>query len=103
MNEQNFHAMKTIYVSLITFTDQGIRAIAQSPKRAAAFRKRAKAAGVKILSQLWTYGSCDGVLILEGDETKILSVLAQLTAAGNVRTHTLRAFDAAGFATITGS
>lgn len=96
--------MKTTYVSLITFTDQGVRAIAQSPKRAAAFRKRAKAAGVKVLSQLWTCGKCDGILILEGsNETKILSVLAQLTAAGNVRTQTLRAFDAAAFANITGS
>ncbi len=96
--------MKTTYVSLIKFTDQGVRAIAQSPKRAAAFRKRAKAAGVKVLSQLWTCGSCDGILILEGsNETKILSVLVQLTAAGNVRTKTLRAFDAAAFANITGS
>jgi uncharacterized protein with GYD domain len=44
-----------------------------------------------------------GVLILSAeDETKALQCLAALAAAGNVRTETLRAFDAKGFDTIVG-
>ena len=82
------------YVSLLRFTDQGARVLRKSAARASGFRKAAERAGVTVEAQLWTAGSCDGVLILSGDEQKILSCLAQLVALGNVRTETLRAFDA---------
>lgn len=96
-------AMKTTYVSLLSYTDQGIRNLKQSPQRAAAFRQQIEAAGLTVLAQLWTAGAYDGVLILQGDgEEKVLGVLAQLSALGNVRTHSLRAFDAEGFAAIVG-
>lgn len=96
--------MKASYISFFTFTDQGARAIKQSPQRAAAFRQQAEAAGVKVVAQLWTAGDYDGILILEGnDEQKVLSLIAQLAAAGNVRPHSLRAFDAAEFAGIVGA
>jgi uncharacterized protein with GYD domain len=96
--------MKATYVSLLTYTDQGIRALAQSPKRAIAFRHNVEAAGVKVLAQLWTAGEYDGVLVLQADrEEQVLRVLAQLAAAGNVRPHSLRAFDADDFAILVGS
>ena len=82
------------YVSLIRFTDQGVRALKKSASRALAFRKAAEKSGVTVEAQLWTAGSCDGLLILKGDETKILRCLAQLETLGNVRTESLRAFDA---------
>ncbi len=47
-------------------------------------------------------GFCDGVLILNGDERKILRSLTQLAALGNVRTETLQAFDTKEFKAITG-
>jgi len=90
------------YVSLIHFTDQGARALKKSTARALGFRKAAEKAGISVESQLWTAGSCDGVLILSGDEKKILRCLAQLVALGNVRTETLQAFDAKGFNEIVG-
>ena len=93
--------MKT-YLSLLTFTEQGVRNLSQSPQRAAAFRQSAEAAGVKIVTQLWTTGAYDGVLVLQGEnEETLLRVLTQLAAQGNVRTHTLRAFDAAEFGRVT--
>ena len=96
--------MKTTYATLITYTEQGIRNLKQSPERALAFRKSAEAAGIKVIAQLWTAGACDGVLILEGDsEEKVLGVLAKLASLGNVRTTSLRAFDAAEFAAIVGA
>ena len=96
--------MKTTYIALLTYTDQGIRKLPQSPKRALAFRKNAAAAGIKVLAQFWTAGAYDGVLILEGDsEEKVLGTLARLASLGNVRTQSLRAFDAAEFAGIVGA
>ncbi len=96
--------MKTTYVILITQTDQGVRNLKKSPERALAFRKSAEAAGIKVLAQLWTTGAYDGLLVLEGDsEEKILGAISSLSALGNVRTQSLRAFDAAEFAAIVGS
>jgi uncharacterized protein with GYD domain len=90
------------YVSLIRFTDQGARALKKSAARALAFRRAAKKSGLAVEAQLWTAGSCDGVLILSGDERKILGCLGRLAALGNIRTETLRAFDADEFKAITG-
>lgn len=96
--------MKTIYVSLLTYTDQGIRNLKDSPKRAKSFLESAEAAGVKVISQLWTAGKYDGLLVLEGEsEEKVLGLLAQLSSLGNVRTESLRAFDANDFARIAGA
>ena len=89
------------YVTLIRFTDQGSRDLGKSPARAAAFKSSVEKAGVTVEAQLWTAGACDGILVLSGDETKILRSLAQLVALGNVRTETMRAFDAGEFKAIT--
>ncbi len=95
--------MKTTYVTLITYTQQGRQNLKQSPQRAQSFRQSAEAAGLKVVAQLWTFGAYDGLLVLEGDnEEKVLGALAQLAALGNVRTHSLRAFDANGFAGVVG-
>jgi uncharacterized protein with GYD domain len=90
------------YVILLRFTDQGARNIKKSPSRALAFKQAAKKAGITVETQLWTVGSFDGVLILSGEETKVLRCLAQLSALGNVRSETLRAFDATEFKAIAG-
>ena len=86
--------MKT-YVSLLTFTKQGANNLKQSPKRSADFRKAAEKVGVEVVMQLWTAGAYDGILILRGEsEEKVLGLLVGLVALGNVRTHSLRAFEA---------
>lgn len=91
------------YVSLLRFTPQGVRNIKKSPARAAAFRKAAEKAGVKVEAQFWTTGTYDGVLILSAaNETKVFSVIAALAASGNVSTQSLQAFDAKEFKAIVG-
>ena len=90
------------YVTLIRFTEQGARSIGKSADRALAFRKAAEKAGVTVENQLWTVGSCDGVVVMSGDETGILGFVARLAGQGNVRTETLQAFDAREFKAITG-
>jgi uncharacterized protein with GYD domain len=81
------------YISLIQFTDKGAREIQNSTSRGRAFVRAAQKAGVTIEAQYWTLGSYDGVLVLNGDdETQVLRCLTRLSAFGNVRTQTLRAF-----------
>lgn len=99
-NIQPTHAMIT-YISLFTFTDQGARNIKHSPARAKAFCESVAAEGIKVIGQYWTTGDYDGVLIVQAEsETKVLRCLASLAALGNVRTHSLRAFNAEEFAAI---
>lgn len=88
------------YVSLIRFTQQGVRNIKQSPARATALRRATEKAGVKLETQFWTAGAYDGVLILSGEEKKVLGVIAKLAALGNVHTQSMPAFDAKEFAAI---
>ena len=90
------------YVTLIRFTDQGAKNLKKSPARARAFTKAARQAGITVEAQLWTLGSCDGVLILSGDEQKVLRCVSQLDSLGNVRTQTMPAFDAKELKTIVG-
>jgi uncharacterized protein with GYD domain len=81
------------YISLLKFTEQGVKAIKQSTSRAHDFNAAASKAGVKVEAQYWTVGRFDGVLILSGpNEQAILRVLAELAASGNVKTQTLQAF-----------
>ena len=83
-----------IYVSLIRFTEQGARNIADTQKRAAAFRDAAKKAGVTVRDVFWTMGAYDGLLVLDApDEQTVTAVMVDLGRLGNVRTQTMRAFD----------
>jgi uncharacterized protein with GYD domain len=81
------------YISLLKFTEQGVKAIKKSTSRAHDFNAAATKAGVKVEGEYWTVGRFDGVLILNGpNEQTVLRVLADLAALGNVRTQTLQAF-----------
>ena len=81
------------YISLLSFTEQGAKNLKKSTNRAHAFDKLAAKAGVKVEGQYWTMGSFDGVLVLSANsEKKILHLLADLAALGNVRTQTMQAF-----------
>ena len=81
------------YISLLSFTEQGAKNLKKSTNRAHAFDQLAAKAGVKVEGQYWTMGSFDGVLVLSANsEKKILHLLADLAALGNVRTQTMQAF-----------
>jgi len=82
------------YVLLLKFTNKGIAAIKDSPKRAAAFKAVAKKAGVTIEAQYWTMGGYDGVIILNApDQTTAAGLVLGLGKAGNVTTCMLPALD----------
>lgn len=81
------------YITLLTYTDKGSSHIKESTSRAHAFDEIAAKSGVTVEGQYWTLGSYDGVLVLTADsEHKILHLLAELAARGNVRTQTMQAF-----------
>ncbi|MBR0876759.1 uncharacterized protein with GYD domain [Bradyrhizobium japonicum] len=91
------------YVVLGNFTDQGARNVKDSPKRADAFKEMAKTFGVTVKEIVWTQGRYDVVTVLEApDETAAMSLSLSLSALGNVRTETLRAFSAADMTKIVG-
>jgi uncharacterized protein with GYD domain len=80
------------YITLANFTDQGARAIKDSPDRFEAFRALAEGAGVSVKSVHWTTGAYDMVLVSEGSEEALMGLNLKMAALGNVRTQTLRGF-----------
>ncbi len=81
------------YIVLGNYTDQGIRAVKDTTKRAKAFTDYAKQMGVAVKDVYWTFGLYDVVLTLEGpnDET-IASLMMKAGSLGNLKSQTLRAF-----------
>ena len=83
------------FISLVNFTNQGVRDFQKSPQRAEAFKGMAKAAGATVKDIYWTLGAYDGVVVLEApDDETVTAAMLGLAAKGNVTTQTLRAFDA---------
>lgn len=83
------------YVSLLQFTDQGIRSVKDTTKRAEVAKTMAAKVGVKVTDVLWTLGPYDLVLLGEAPDDETMTAYAlSLAALGNVKTQTLRAFRA---------
>ena len=82
------------YVTLLKFTDQGIRTIKQTVSRADAVRENASRFGVTLKSLHWTQGQYDLVGVWEAsDETAFSAFGLSVATAGNVRFETMRALD----------
>lgn len=82
------------YITLVNFTDQGIRSVKESPNRAEAFKGLAAKLGLEIKGMYWTTGAYDLVTITEGSEEAAMTALLTLGSQGNVRTQVLQAFGA---------
>ncbi len=80
------------YVVLVNWTDQGIRNVKDSPKRAEAYMKLVEQSGGK--SQLFfTMGDYDIVSIVQAPtDEAMLKILLATSSLGNVRTKTLKAW-----------
>jgi uncharacterized protein with GYD domain len=82
-----------MYISLLQFTEQGIRNVKDTTKRAAAATAQAEKMGMKVRDAFWTLGPYDLVLLLEApDDQSVTAFSLKLGALGNVKTQTLRAF-----------
>ena len=83
------------YVVLANFTEQGIRAIKDTLKRTEGFKEAAGKFGVSVKDVYWTLGQYDMVATMEGpDDASVTALTLAMSALGNVRTQTLRAFGA---------
>ena len=72
------------YIALLKWTEEGIKNVKESPKRAADLLARfEKEYGGKVIGNYYTFGEYDGVLVLESpnDET-IMSFLLESESKG---------------------
>jgi uncharacterized protein with GYD domain len=84
------------YIVLGNFTEQGIRNVKDTTKRADALKEMAKKVGATVKETYWTLGHYDIVAIIDApDEASITALGLSIGVAGNVRTQTLRAFNPA--------
>lgn len=91
------------YIILGSFTDQGIRNVKDTAKRAESFKGMAKKLGATVKDLYWTLGQYDVVLTVEAPDDAAMTALALSAGAlGNVRTQVLRAFTPAEIGPILG-
>ncbi len=89
------------FVSLVSFTEQGIRDIKNSIKRAERFKKLAAKHKVKVREIHWTMGKYDIVVTFDAPSDVAMSALTLDNAQlGNVRTETFRAYTREEFAEV---
>lgn len=82
------------FISLCTFTDQGIRTVKESTKRADMVMESASKFGCKMTHLYWTQGQYDVISIIEAsDDASATAFGLAIASAGNVRMQTLRAFN----------
>lgn len=81
------------YIALSNFTDQGIRTVKDSTKRADAVKAAAKKFGATMTQIYWTMGKYDVVAIIEApDDASATAFALAIGMTGNIRMQTLRAF-----------
>ena len=81
------------YITLGNFTEQGIRDVWETTKRADAVKAAAKKLGVTMKDIYWTMGQYDVVAMFEAPDDVSVSALAlAIGAAGNIRSQTMRAY-----------
>lgn len=83
----------SIYIMLMNYTEQGIRNIKGSPKRADAARFLAKSCGAELKDLYRTMGEYDLIGIVEAEKDDAVAKFAlALGSIGNVRSTSLKAF-----------
>ncbi len=81
------------YITLVNFTEQGLKDAKNAVNRLRAVEKAIEAAGGRKIGAWWTLGQYDMVLVAEGpDDETATRLLLQIGMQGNVRTATMRAF-----------
>ena len=90
------------FISLLNWTDAGAKTAGDTVDRAEAAKKVAAEMGGS-LEIYWTMGQYDMVAIMEfADDETAVAFLAKVSSLGNIRSQTMRAFDAAAVKGIMG-
>lgn len=83
------------YVTLLNWTDQGVRAYEDTVQRSHQASAAMERLGVRMVSIYWTIGPYDLVAVVEApDDETATAALLQVGSTGNVRTTSMRAFGA---------
>lgn len=83
------------YIVLMNYTDQGIRAVKQSPERRKAAIATAEKLGIKIKDAYLTMGAYDVVIVADAQNDEAVTTWAlSVGSLGNIRTQTMRAYSA---------
>ena len=81
------------YITLASWTEQGIKNVKESPARLAAFKQAAQSMGCEVKEFYLVTGKYDMVLVMEAPDDEAVAKLSLATGSkGFVRTETLRAF-----------
>ena len=82
------------YVLLIRWTDQGLKNVRDTIKRADSFKAYLEKKGGRLTETLYTFGKFDIVITAELPSDEVaMSISLSTGALGNVRITTLKAFD----------
>ena len=91
------------FISTVNFTQQGIRDIKASLKRAEGFKAMATEMGATVKELYWAQGPFDGLIVLDApDDETAAALMLRLSSFGNVTTQTARAFSASQMQPIIG-
>ena len=83
------------YVVLVNWTDQGIRSVAETTRRAGQVTQLVESMGGRVVTLLWTLGRYDLVGIIDAPDDETAATIGLRAAqTGAVRTELLRAFAA---------
>ena len=93
-----------MYVTLIRYTEQGIKTFKDLPSRLEETRQAGETAGAKLVAFYLTMGQYDAVVILDApDDVTAARLALGIAAQGNVRLETLRAYPEAEYRKIIAS
>lgn len=82
------------YITLLKWTEQGVKTIKESPQRINAAREAARAAGGDLKAIYMVFGDWDMVAISEAPNDEAYArVMLAIAAQGEVRSQTLKAFN----------
>lgn len=83
----------TIYIMLANWTEQGVRAIKDSPRRLDKAKEALQDMGGEFRSIFMTMGDYDLIAVYEApDDAVAARFTLQVAQLGNIRTRTLKAF-----------
>lgn len=81
------------YVTLVRYTEQGIKTFKDLPSRLEETRRAGESGGASLVAFYLTMGQYDAVVVSEAPDDETVAKLALAAGGrGNVRTETLRAF-----------
>ena len=81
------------YIALAKFTDQGLKSVKDTVKRADAAKEMASRYGVNMKDIYWTLGEYDIVILAEAnDDASLIAFNLAICSMGNVKLQTLKAF-----------